>query len=180
MLFPLDENTMNPTITLKKQTSLEADRQLSGARFAPSGELLMSGGFDGSVRWWQLQEEMWVEQPALTGHHGWVVGPVFSPDGKRCFTADSWGELRSWIRHETGWKSQWVVTDAHDGWIRQIAINAAGTQLASCGRDKFLKLWNTEDGQSQQAHQHEAELFSVHFHPEGQSLIAGDLYGQGR
>ena len=178
MLFLTAEDTMNPNVTLKKQTSLEADRQLTGARFSPAGDVIMSGGFDGTVRWWMPQEEIWAEQPALTGHHGWVVGPVFSPDGQRCVTADSWGELRGWSRDETGWTSEWIVADAHDGWIRQLDINAEGTQVASCGRDGFIKLWNASDGQSHKVHQHDAELFCVRFHPDGQSLLSGDLYGK--
>ena len=44
---------MNPNVTLKKHTSIEADRQLAGARFSPAGDVLMSGGFDGTVRWWK-------------------------------------------------------------------------------------------------------------------------------
>jgi WD40 repeat protein len=175
MLFVTADETMNPT--LKKQTSLEADRQLTGVRFSPSGDVMMSGGYDGTVRWWKPDDEGWAEQPALTGHHGWVAGPVFSADGQHCFTADSWGELRGWIRDENGWKSNWVVSDAHDGWIRQVAINHAGTQLATCGRDGFLKLWHTTDGQLQHVHEHDAELFSVRYYPDGQSLITGDLYG---
>jgi len=168
---------MNPKITLKKQTSLEVDRQLTGARFSPAGDVVMSGGFDGTVRWWLPQDAGWAEQHALTGHHGWVAGPVFAPDGTLCFTADSWGELRGWMRDGNGWKSQWTVSGAHDGWIRQIAMNGEGTQLATCGRDGLIKLWNAADGQSQQVHQHGKELFCVRFHPDGQSLITGDLYG---
>lgn len=175
-LTPTEDN-MTPKLTLKKQTDVEADRQFTGARFSPAGDLLMSGGFDGTVRWWTPQEETWIEQPALTGHHGWVVGPVFTPDAKRCFTADSWGELRGWVRDENGWKSEWIVTDAHDGWIRQIDINAEGTQVASCGRDGSLKLWNTTDGKVQQTYQHGVELFSIRYHPNSASLVVGDLYG---
>lgn len=171
---------MNDSVTLKKEFTFETDRHLSGVCFSPGEDLLMSGGFDGSVRWWKPGEARWEEQDPLVGHHGWVIGPEFSPNGEICVTADSWGAIIAWKRTKLGWEKRWHHAEAHAGWIRQIAISSDGNQIASVSRDQHLKLWKVSNGELLQSKELGTELFSSAFSPDNQSVLAGDLYGQVR
>ena len=63
-----DEQPPQPRELLK----LECDRQLMVARFSGCGRMLMAGGYDASIRRWDLAGEQPVELDRVTGHHGWV------------------------------------------------------------------------------------------------------------
>ena len=154
---------------------LDADPQVSTARFSPCGKLLVAGGYDAKVRRWNFETEDFAEFPALEGHHGWVEGIAFQ--GELLFTADSWGKLICW----KGLQSEkpeiaWQHEQAHDGWVRELAVSADGKLIASTAIDHKLKVWSTADGKLQ----HEITIAEdprvVRFHPDG-TLLLGDAKG---
>jgi WD40 repeat protein len=62
--------------------------------------------------------------------------------------------------------------------MRGLALSPDGATLATCGVDRFVRLWSTVDGKLQrELPRHTEELFSVAFHPDGKSLVSGDLKG---
>lgn len=154
---------------------LDADPQVSAARFSPCGKVLVAGGYDARVRRWNFETEDFAELPALEGHHGWVEGIAFH--GDKLFTADSWGKLICW-KGLTGEKPEiaWQHDQAHDGWVRELAISADGKLVASCAIDHKLKVWSAEDGKLQ----HEITIVEdprvIRFHPDG-TLLLGDAKG---
>jgi WD40 repeat protein len=159
---------------------LKPNRQMSMVRFSPCGKLLLAACTDGSVRRWNLAEEKFPELAPLTGHGGWVTGVAIAPSGDRLYACDSWGAVRAWSYQEEP-KQLWCTSDAHDGWIRGMAISRDGQQLATCGFDQQVHVWSTEDGKP--VHQfagHKEDVFSVAFHPDGKSLVSGDLKGHVR
>ncbi len=161
----------------KQFKTLDADPQVSAARFSPCGKLLVAGGYDARVRRWNFQTEDFAELPALDGHHGWVEGIAFSKEGDKLFTADSWGKLVCWT-DTTAEKptAKWQHDQAHDGWVRELAVSPDGKLLASVALDHKLKLWSTDDGKLQ----HELPIVedprAVRFHPDG-TLLVGDAKG---
>ncbi len=51
--------------------------------------------------------------------------------------------------------------------------------MASCGTDKLVRLWSVADGAPlAELPGHASKIFSVQFHPDGKSLISGDLEGK--
>lgn len=62
--------------------------------FSPTGEFLVSGGKDRSVRIWRSQHG--TELRNLQGHKGKVTGVVFHPDGKAVYSASADGTIRCW------------------------------------------------------------------------------------
>ena len=129
-----------------------ADPQVLAARFHPAGKLLVAGGFDGRVRWWDLSADMPQELPASTGHNGWVQAITFSRDGRRLYTADSWGKLCAWDISDGGPQLAWSLDEAHAGWLRDVDGNVDGSGLVTCGRDRVVRIWAAGDGAPRRSH----------------------------
>lgn len=160
--------------------TITTEMQLGRVRFSPCGDFLAAGGYDATVRRWRLVEGNLEPMPILTGHNGWVQTLAFHPDARarRLFTADSWGEIRAWAYAERQPQAAFTIAAAHDGWVRDLAVSHDGRLLASCGRDRKVCLWSTEDGRKvREFTGHPDDVFGVAFHRDGASLVSGDLRG---
>ena len=154
---------------------LDADPQVSAARFSPCGKLLVAGGYDAKVRRWNFETEEFKELPAIEGHHGWVEGIAFTSE--RLFTGDSWGKLVCWADMLAEQPTaKWTAEQAHDGWIRDLAISSDGKFVGSCATDHLVRLWHTGNGDLQQQIKFEEDPRVVRFHPDG-TLLVGDAKG---
>lgn len=183
----------------KPVTVISTSRQQSLLRFSPSGQFLFAAGRDGKISRWDLsqtvdppadalepargktdkpQEIRFAELPALAGHDGWVSQIVFHPQKPWCFSADTWGRLIGWNLAQEPAAPSWNLPAAHDGWLRQVALSSDGERLATCGKDMAIRIWSAADGKLLHEFRDQAdEVFSVAFHPDGKSLVAGDLKG---
>jgi WD40 repeat protein len=158
----------------RKIQEFTPDGQLRIVRFGPDGKSLWGGTYDGRVRRWDLKGETPQELAALHGHHGFVDAMVCSPALQRMFTADSWGRLCAWQLGDAP-TIQWQHEAAHDGWIRRIALSPDEKRLATCGRDKMVRIWSAETGERlAELAGHIDEVFAIAFHPEGNALASAD------
>ena len=185
-------------ITPKPITVIPTQRQMSLIRFSPNDEFLYAAGRDGKIHRWDMHRPYdppadalrpskrndpdaapsFLELPELAGHDGWVTQIAFHPKGTQLFTADSWGRLMAWSLIEELPKPQWNLARAHDGWIRQVSLSPEATQIATCGKDKAIRIWSAADGTLQQEFANQPDdIFSLAFHPDGKSLVTGDLKG---
>jgi WD40 repeat protein len=69
------------------------------------------------------------------------------------------------------------VEAAHDGWVRMVAVPPDGATLATCGKDGFVRLWNAATGRQTAAVAVGADTLAVAFAPDGNTVLAGDLFG---
>ena len=65
--------------------------------WSPSGELLISGGSDGRLRWWEAQSGHCVR--VQEGHQGAVQALKVSPDGSRLASCGDDGAILLWNLH---------------------------------------------------------------------------------
>jgi WD40 repeat protein len=57
-----------------------------------------------------------------------------------------------------------------------LVVSPDGRQLATCGNDLKVKLWNAENGELvREFAGFERHVYNVAFHPSGKELVAGDL-----
>ena len=64
-------------------------------------------------------------------------------------------------------------------WIRSVDVSPNGTIVATGANNGIVKLWSAADGQLiAELKGHEANVYSVLFHPSGQFLLSGDLAGK--
>jgi WD40 repeat protein len=162
-----------------KQTKvITADPQVRTIRFSPCGKVLAAGGFDGRVRRWNFAVAETPELPSLAGHHAWVEAVALRAEGELLYSGDSWGQLCCWSGYTAEQPAvKWKHDQAHDGWIRDLALSPDGKLLASCGSDRVARVWSAEDGTKQ----HELagygqDLLRCRWLPDG-TLLTGDDRG---
>lgn len=163
---------------LVEQKAFDADPQVLTLRFSPDGTRLVAAGYDGRVRRWDATSAELTELGPIKGHNGWAQAIAFSPDGATVFSGDSWGELRASALADADPQPKWRVERAHEGWVRDAAMNKDGTLLATCGSDRMVKAWNPSDGSQRfELRDTNDDLYCVSFSPDGQHLLAGDRRG---
>jgi len=67
---------------------------VSALTWAPSGELLVSGGSDGRLRWWEMQSGECVQE--REAHQGTVQALKVSPDGRFLASCGEDGGIMLW------------------------------------------------------------------------------------
>ena len=165
----------------KESSVIAADPQIVEVRFSPDGAMLAAAGYDARVRVWKLDKGVASESNSITGHNGWVHSVTFHPTESTIYSADSWGQLRATRLVDEVPASHWIQPTAHDGWIRQIALNSDGRLLASCAPDKRVCLWDSETGELVgELLGHDEDVQSVQFSPDGQLVATGDAKGKVR
>ncbi len=152
-------------------------RQITAARFSRDGQVLTAVGFDSAVWRWQLTGNDLKPMPDIIGHRGWATALVFHPQQPWLITADSWGLLRCQTFAEDKPVTLWQHDTAHDGWVRQIAVSPDGKHIATCGRDRHLRLWDAATGKLIAHHKTTDDPYAITFTPDSRSLVFGDLRG---
>lgn len=143
---------------------------LTGCRFDPSGRYVFAFAQDYSV--WRFEIDSGSKVELSVG--SWGRGIAFDPAGENVLTATYDGRLIWWpVAAE---KPQPLRTvDAHEGWIRAIAVSPGGI-VATVGNDRMVRLWEAQSGQMiREMAGHESQIYNVAFHPDGKHLATGDL-----
>ncbi|MDE0865961.1 MAG: hypothetical protein OSA98_19405 [Rubripirellula sp.] len=171
------------TGTLKPQTIgvLEPDTHVTGIQHSPCGKVLCGASFDQTVRRWDLTTDEFPPPalPSVTGHNGFVSGVAFRPSQGVAYSADSWGRLQAWPYLAENPDPLWSINEAHDGWIRGLAVAADGERLVTCGRDKMVRMFDTNDGKLiREFSGHREDVFALAVHPSGQWVVSADLLGR--
>jgi hypothetical protein len=110
----------------------------------PDGKHFVTGGSDGSIRWWDISSE----KPALTielGDNLTVVGVAVSPDRRFIAAGASDGSVGLWELN--GGKKVWREKHHKDG-VTAIAFSADGSRVASAGLDGAVTMWTVDGGKA--------------------------------
>jgi WD40 repeat protein len=109
--------------------------QLLGCRFDPTGRYVFASSFDFTIQRWDLQED---QHATFAGHQSWLRGLGFSNDGQFLYSAGYEGKLCFWEATTSPAEEPFKPIreiQAHDGWVRWLAVHPDGKLIATAGND---------------------------------------------
>ena len=157
-------------------------RPVSSVTFSHDGERLVSGGWDGTVRVWEVARGE--ELAVLTGAMGDINSVAVSADGS--LIAGAGFDYRIWLWAVDGDDigSVSATVEGYSGSVESLAFSPDGRTLASGGRDNMVWLWGVayEDGAiTAEKHAtlegHEGWVNDLIFTRDGETLISGSRDG---
>jgi len=110
---------------------------VSSVSFSSTGGLLASGSLDGSVRVWDVQGGRLATELHPDSHGPLIHSLAFALDD-RVVAGCSDRSVRVW-NVDTGMQESRLC--GHQDAVLGLCISRDGTQVASCGHDKTLRLW---------------------------------------
>lgn len=162
---------------------------LTGAKVALAGHQSWVRGMafiapPPSGEWWEPSPTERVQTiAAKAAAHQAVAGigaatlPMPKPPPFTLVAGDYHGKLTWWPGAADSPKPLHTV-EAHEGWVRAVAVNPDGTLVASCGNDNAVRLWSAADGSPIRTFVgHTSHVYNVAFHPTQPRLVSADLKG---
>lgn len=137
--------TPRPDLTIR----LPAD-EMMGAAFSPDGRFFACADWDLHLYQFPSQERRWYFDVSGKRHDGapldrggknveqFWTDALFTPDGQTLICGSPTGAIYFWDVPSGDLRR---TLTGHDGGVLSLALNPAGTQLVSSGRDKTLRLW---------------------------------------
>jgi WD40 repeat protein len=141
------------------------------AAFAPNGEILATGGADGSIRLWNPVTGM--QLGAFEGHSGTVNAVCFSPNNQRMASGGDDGTVRLWNISERKELAQFAPGKDP---VLAVQFSKDGKMLAVGGgyEKPLCLLWDVGKRQvSAQLREHLKTVLCVAYSPDGKTLATG-------
>ena len=163
------------TITIRSTRDWKPIEQLNhpdGAvtvAFSKDGEHLFSGGYDGTIREWDLPRRKVARVFKASAATVWTLD--VSPDGKRLAAAGEDAIIRIWNLDRPD-KPMLLRGHARNVW--QVRFSPDGKRLASGSFDHDARLWDADSGRSLKVLSgHRQAVVGLDFSPDGKLLVTG-------
>lgn len=135
-------------------------------KFSPTGQTLVSGGQDETVRQWDITTGECLQ--VLETSVNWLFAFDLSPDGTRLATGSDGKAVRLW-QLETG-DCRTLDYTSH---VWSLAFSPDGNFLATASEDRTIKLWDTTTGELLRTlPDHTRSVWLAAFSPDGRMLVS--------
>jgi WD40 repeat protein len=169
-------NHVHHTVARLPIASASPGHEVRSLAFSPDDRLLASGGADGTLALWDIQNRRLL-RPATIAHRDAVYALAFSPDGQTLAssavgTADYDANVRLWS--VTTGAELLPALSGHNGPVRALAFSRDGAILAAGESDRVV-LWQLERRQrvGQPLTGHAGPVEALAFSPNGDWLASG-------
>jgi WD40 repeat protein len=139
-------------------------------RYSPSGQLLAIAT-DQNI---QIYNPGTRERVAsFKAHTKQNLSLAWTPDGTRLLSGGDGKDrtIREW--DPLTWQQVGLPWEGHTHCIWAIAINPAGTLVASASFDKHVRLWRLSDRQNIGVFEHSSLVYTVTFSVDGRHILSG-------
>ena len=116
---------------------------VAGGNVSPDAVNLASGGAEGNIHLWSLNQE--TPLSSLQGHSQRVCRVEFHPSGKYLASASDDTSWRLWDIETT---SEVLLQEGHSRGVYAVAFNTDGSLLASAGLDSIGRIWDLRSGRT--------------------------------
>lgn len=120
--------------------TIPVDSPISCVAWGPIEDIVAFGTLSGEVQVWKMLS---TQRLFVFKHPAPVLSMDWSPDGKTLWTGDQDGSVVLW-ELESG-SSQLSLPTRQSG-IHSLALDSSGQMLATAAQDRWIKIWNTEQG----------------------------------
>ncbi|MEH2056782.1 MAG: caspase family protein [Nostoc sp.] len=142
---------------------------VNSVAISADGQTIVSGGFDRTVRLWNLQGLPLAEP--FRGHQDYVSCATISANGQTIVSGDRDGTVRLWNRQGL------PLTEplrGHEGDINSVAISTDRQMIVSGGDDGTVRLWNLQGlPLAEPLCGHKGDVRSVAISANGQTIVSG-------
>ncbi|KAG0050803.1 hypothetical protein BGZ90_006943 [Linnemannia elongata] len=138
-------------------------------KYSLSGEWLVSGGRDGTIRFWN--SETGEPGVVLNSPLGEIYSLAFSPDGRWIASGHVKGGLQLW---HAGSCEPGPILHGHTGYVMGVAFSPDSRWIASSSHDYTVRLWDASTGAPiNTLSSHKADVNDVVFSPNGFQIASG-------
>ena len=140
---------------------------------SPSGETLISGSKDQTIRFWDLRRKRirCTFDGQFDGHLSEITTLAVSPDNQILLSCDRDNSLKIWdINH-----GRVIKNISFSANVTCMAINPHGQLFCSGGLEPQIRIRQIKDGQVMRSINHNSGVTSLAFSPNGKLLATGGL-----
>ena len=116
---------------------------LPESNVSPSTVNLASGGAEGQIHLWSLNQDTPIG--TLSGHTRRVCRVEFHPSGKLLASAS---EDTSWRLWDVEKSTELLLQEGHSSGVYAVSFNTDGSLLASAGQDSIGRVWDLRTGRT--------------------------------
>ena len=154
-----------------KTIKIDSQGNIWSVAFLVDGEHVVSGGEEGKIRHWRVEDGMEAGTPMVAG--SWVCNIAVSRDGRRIVSGTQLGSVLSWDA-ENGKKV--AEFKGHNSWVQAVDISPDSTKIASGSFDKTACVWSLSTGQRLLGPwEHGDQTFAVKFSPDGRFIATATV-----
>jgi small GTP-binding protein len=153
-------------------TLSEEEAQLPYVSVTPDGLFAVSGGFDRTLRLWDLASNRSVA--ALRGHTQSIWCVAISPDGRLAFTGSPDKTIGVWDCHSRTLRTRLT---GHRSTVGSVAFACDAGVLISGSHDSTMRLWNIQNACQTASFEHPSAVYAVAITADGLMAVTGSADG---
>ncbi|KAJ5801453.1 uncharacterized protein N7518_003521 [Penicillium psychrosexuale] len=142
---------------------------LPGSNVSPSTVNLISGGGEGNLHLWALDQEK--PLATLSGHSARVCRTEFHPSGRYAASASFDSSWRLW---DIETATELLLQEGHSREVYTVAFNSDGSLVASGGFDSIGRIWDLRTGRNVMILDgHIREIYGMDWGVDGYRVLSG-------
>lgn len=142
---------------------------LPGTTVSPDSVNLASGGAEGNIHLWSLNQD--TPLSTLAGHNQRVCRTEFHPSGRYLASASEDTTWRLWDVNTT---TELLLQEGHSRGVFALSFNTDGSLLASAGNDSIGRIWDLRTGRTVMILEgHIKPIYALDWGVDGHRVLSG-------